>query len=136
MNVSFKQVGTLRRGHVGLTPMVDVVFLLLVFFMLAASYGEEANAIRLAPAGGDGTEAETTLAYEGEPRLVSITPEKVRLNGFVTPLKDLPGALAPLMPAPQAIVVIRAVDGVSLQRVVDVMDTLRAAGIGSFVLAE
>ncbi|MEM6421008.1 MAG: biopolymer transporter ExbD [Pseudomonadota bacterium] len=136
MNVSFSQEGTQRRGHVGLTPMVDVVFLLLVFFMLAASYGEEASAIRLAPAGGDGAEADAQVLYEGEPRLVSITPDRIRLNGFVTPLEDLPAALEALMPTPDAVVVLRTVDGADLQRLVAVMDQLRAAGITGFVLAE
>ncbi|MEL6336300.1 MAG: biopolymer transporter ExbD [Pseudomonadota bacterium] len=136
MKVNFKTEGGLRRGKVGLTPMVDVVFLLLVFFMLAATYGEEANAIRLTPAGGEGEVAEETLAYEGEPRLVSITPEKVRLNGFVTELQALPEALTPLMARESDVVVLRAVDGATLQRVVEVMDLLRGAGIGTLVLAE
>ena len=47
-----------------LTPMIDVVFLLLVFFMLASRFGSE-EALPLPLAGGGGT-------WSGPPRLVEI----------------------------------------------------------------
>ena len=43
-----------RRRRIGLTPMIDVVFLLLVFFMLAARFGGT-DAIPLTLTGGDDT---------------------------------------------------------------------------------
>ena len=112
-----------------LTPMVDVVFLLLVFFMLAARFGVD-RAIPLAPPG------ESAGGYQGAPRLVSVTPEGVRLNGQPLTVEALGPALAPLMPEPGAAVVVRARDGATLQRVVVVLDALTAAGHSNLVLAE
>ncbi|MFC3614182.1 ExbD/TolR family protein [Lutimaribacter marinistellae] len=115
------------RRRPSLTPMIDVVFLLLVFFMLASRFGTEAMMpLPLAASGGDG--------YSGPPRLVDIAPESVALNG--RPVADLPAALAPLMTAPDDMVILRGRDGADLQRVVDVAETLRAAGLSALVLVE
>ncbi|MEM7497186.1 MAG: biopolymer transporter ExbD [Pseudomonadota bacterium] len=124
-----------RRGRTSMTPMIDVVFLLLVFFMLAASFAEPEKAIRLAPSGSDGAE-DASQPYEGAPRLVAIRPAEVRLNGMAVPLEGLAAALAPLMPARDAVVILRPEHGASLQRTVAVIDALAAAGITAVVLAE
>lgn len=118
-----------RRRRPSLTPMIDVVFLLLVFFMLAARFGAD-RAIPLSPAlAGDGQ-------YEGAPRLVSVAPDRVLLNGTVVAPDRLGDALAPLMPSYDAVVVVRPIEGVELQAVVAVLDRLSAAGIQRAVLAE
>ena len=106
------------RRRPSLTPMIDVVFLLLIFFMLAARFGADA-VIRLDLAGGGD-------AYDGPPRLVDIAPDALRLNGVA--VTDLPAALAPLMQAAEDIIVLRPRDGADLQRVLDVAAGLRAAG--------
>lgn len=109
--------------------MIDVVFLLLVFFMLVARFGLD-TAIPISPAlSGGGT-------YTGAPRLVSIAPNSLRLNGRETDPAALPGAVRALMPDDNAIVVLRPVDGADLQSVIDVMDRLSAAGLTRIVLAE
>jgi len=118
-----------RRRRPSLTPMIDVVFLLLVFFMLAARFGiEQAIPVGAALAGGG--------EYRGAPRLVTVTPEGVRLNGRSVDLAALPEALRPLMPDNDALVVLRASGGADLQAVVGVLDALGAAGIGRVALAE
>ncbi|MEM9783056.1 MAG: biopolymer transporter ExbD [Pseudomonadota bacterium] len=136
---ALKLTRPVRRGRVGMTPMVDVVFLLLVFFMLAAQYGDPAQALRLAPAAGEEGGAippEEQIALDGQPRLVSILPDRVRVNGFVVAMADVAETLRPLMPTPDAVVILRPVEGASLQRVVETMDALRAGGITTVVLAE
>ena len=120
---------TPRRRKPSLTPMIDVVFLLLVFFMLAARFGVD-NAIPLAPALSGGGE------YRGAPRLVTVAPEGVRLNGVALAPENLVGALRQLMPEDDSIVVLRAVDGADLQGLVAVLDRLGAAGMTRIVLAE
>lgn len=106
--------------------MIDVVFLLLIFFMLAARFGTE-GAIDLTASGGAGV-------YEGPPRLVEVTPSALTLNGVA--IDDLPTALAPLMSSPSDTVILRARNGADVQRLIDVMETLRAAGFTALVLAE
>ncbi len=116
------------RRRPGLTAMVDVIFLLVVFFMLAARFGAEA-AQPFAPGGGDG-------GWQGPPRLVEVLPEGVRLNGAALAEAGLPGALARLGRGPEDPVVLRAAEGATLQRVVDVLQALAAAGHRRLLLAE
>ena len=112
------------RRRPGLTPLIDVVFLLLVFFMLASRFGVE-GALPLAAGGGVG-------AWEGPPRLVTVRPGEIRVNGV--PASDPAAALRPLMPEGGGPVVVRA-EGADLQRLVDAMAALRAAGLTDLVLA-
>lgn len=112
-----------------LTPMIDVVFLLLVFFMLAARFGQD-MALPLNLAGGG------DVAWDGAPRLVEVHPDTVLLNGVPVGDAELATALAPLMPRPQAPVLLRAGTETDLARLVAVIDRLRAAGIAHLVVVE
>lgn len=111
-----------------LTPMIDVVFLLLVFFMLAARFGQD-MALPLVTGGAGAT-------WSGPPRLIEIAPETLRLNGAPLELADLPGALDPLMTGPDEAVVLRPLPGASLQRLMDVTGALHAAGLSRLVVVE
>ncbi|NBB97257.1 MAG: biopolymer transporter ExbD [Alphaproteobacteria bacterium] len=124
------QFGPARpRRKPSLTPMIDVVFLLLVFFMLAARFGQDVG-LALAPAG------QATASYSGPPRLVEFAGGTVWLNGVETDLRALPEALTPLMPDPEALVVLRPRDGASVQDAARLTDALRAAGLTTLVLME
>ncbi len=117
-----------RRRRPSLTPMIDVVFLLLVFFMLAARFGMD-QAIPMPLAGaGDG--------WQGPPRLIDVRPDGVRLNGEPTSPDALPDQLAGLTEAPSDPVILRGRDGATLQQVVDVARALTAAGYANLVLVE
>ena len=120
---------TRARRKPSLTPMIDVVFLLLVFFMLAAQFGREAVVPLAAGGGGAG-------AYSGPPRLVEIAPDAVTLNGL--PLDDamLIDALSGLTRHPDDTIVLRAAPGTRLQRLVDVAESLRAAGFTTLAIVE
>ena len=117
-----------RRRRISLTPMIDVVFLLLVFFMLAARFGaDQAIPLRIGAGAGE---------WEGPPRLVEVLPEGQRLNGVAVTPEGLVTGLAPLMEAPGDPVVLRPRDGASLQRLVDVMEALSSAGYTGLILVE
>jgi biopolymer transport protein ExbD len=116
------------RRRISLTPMIDVVFLLLVFFMLAARFGaEQAIPLRIGAGAGE---------WEGPPRLVDVLPEGQRLNGVPVTPEALVKDLAPLVEAPTDPIILRPRDGASLQRLVDVMEALSAAGHTGLVLVE
>ncbi|MGH1355301.1 MAG: ExbD/TolR family protein [Thalassovita sp.] len=115
-----------RRRKPSLTPMIDVVFLLLVFFMLASRFG--LDAVLPLPLAGGGA------AYSGPPRLIEITPQEVTLNGV--PITDLVAAVSPLMSDPADILVLRGRDGATLQHVVTVSEILESAGFTAIVLVE
>lgn len=117
-----------RRRRPSLTPMIDVVFLLLVFFMLAARFGvDQAVPLPLAGSGND---------YRGPPRLVEILPEGVMLNGAPVDEDALAGALSSLVANPSDTIVLRGRDGATLQRAIDIAEILTAAGYTALVLAE
>lgn len=111
-----------------LTPMIDIVFLLLVFFMLASQFGHD-RALPLSLGTGGSS-------YEGPPRLVSIGPDGPALNGAQMKAEALAEALAPLMASPTDTVVLRPTAGSDLQGIADVATALNAAGITRLVVVE
>ncbi len=123
-------LGRARRSRrPSLTPMIDVVFLLLVFFMLASRFGNE-EAIKVA--GGQAG----TGSYEGPPRLVDVMPEGVLLNGSDIREPTLADQLRTLMSDDDDTIVVRARGGAQVQRLVTVMETLGDSGFSSLVLVE
>ncbi|WP_050930338.1 ExbD/TolR family protein [Aestuariivita boseongensis] len=116
------------RRKPSLTPMIDVVFLLLVFFMLASRFGQD---MALPLVAGTGAEA-----WEGAPRLVTLSDTGLALNGALVVLEDLAAALEPLMPDRAAPIVIQPMGGADLAALTALFDTLRAAGLSTLVLVE
>lgn len=111
-----------------LTPMIDVVFLLLVFFMLASRFGAEmALPLPLAGAG---------QGYSGPPRLIEIAPARILLNGVETAPEALAAELAGLTESPNDAIIVQGRDGADLQRLVDITQILNAAGFATVVLVE
>lgn len=111
------------RRRPNLTPMIDVVFLLLVFFMLASRFGTE-ESLRLVTAGSTGQ-----AAYAGPPRLVEVAQDGLRLNGQPVAPEALVAALAPLMASPEDIIVLRPVGAVGVQALIGAIDLLNGAGL-------
>lgn len=116
------------RKRASLTPMIDVVFLLLVFFMLASQFGVD----RVLSLGASGTESN----YSGPPRLVVIKPEGVFLNGVRVDLDALPNAVSPLMQAKDDAIVLKPDLQVPLQALMDVAGTLTQDGFTTLMVME
>lgn len=117
-----------RSRRPSLTPMIDVVFLLLVFFMLASQFGKD-TALLLSGAGDGG-------AYVGPPRLVDIAPDAIALNGKTVALEELGAALDPLVTTRSDTIVLRGADGADVQRLLDVAQTLRMEGFTGLSVVE
>ncbi|CUH69215.1 protein TolR [Thalassovita autumnalis] len=116
------------RRRPSLTPMIDVVFLLLVFFMLASRFGmDQVVEMPIASGGGDAS---------GAPKLVDILPEELRLNGISLPLDRLVAELKTLVETPQDTIVLRSLDEANVQRIIAVSEALQAAGFKALVLVE
>lgn len=122
-----------RARRPSLTPMVDVVFLLLVFFMLAARFTVDRAIPLVTPAAPP---ADAANGYEGAPRIVTVSAEGLALNGAPVTLEGLAGALRPLMPSPGATVVVQSREDATVQQVVLVLDHLAAEGLGTLAIAE
>lgn len=116
------------RRKPSLTPMIDVVFLLLVFFMLASRFGiDAALPLPLAAGGGE---------YTGPPRLIDVAPTAVYVNGRPVAETELAVALTPLVEDKADVLILRGKDGASLQRIVTLTEVLRGEGFTSVVLVE
>ena len=115
------------RRRINLTPMIDVVLMLLVFFMMVSRFGGT-QGIAVQTAQGQGG------AWVGPPRLVSLEAGGVRLNGVAVTLEALPGAVQRLMAAPDDPVILRAGEGAPVQALVDAMAALRGAEIGHLIV--
>ena len=116
------------RRRMNLTPMIDVFFLLLIFFMLMARFGGE-GALPMKSGPGEGS-------YSGPPRLVEVEPQGLRLNGVALAPRDLMTELVRLSSSGRDTVVLRPGEGTSLQRLVEVMELMRSAGFANLAIAE
>ncbi|MFP4684146.1 MAG: ExbD/TolR family protein [Ectothiorhodospira sp.] len=121
-----------RRALIGLAPLIDVVFILLVFFMLASSFLDWRllplhAASGEAPAAAEQTALRVHIAADGG----------IRLEGRAMEPDGLTRALsARLAEAPERSVVVQPEGDVPLQRLVAVLDRVRTAGASRVTLAE
>ena len=115
----------IRRRRPSLTPMIDVVFLLLIFFMLVARFGvDKVIDINLPSALGQSSQ------YEGPPRLVEIKYGNiVSLNGTQISLDQLSSKLSQLMPSPNALIIVRSSAEANTQDLLDVLLYLKSEKI-------
>ena len=115
----------IRRRRPSLTPMIDVVFLLLIFFMLVARFGvDKVIDISLPSALGQSSQ------YEGAPRLVEIKSGNiVSLNGTQISLDQLSSKLSQLMPSPNALIIVRSSAEANTQDLLDVLLYLKSEKI-------
>ena len=115
----------IRRRRPSLTPMIDVVFLLLIFFMLVARFGvDKVIDIKLPSALGQSSQ------YEGAPRLVEIKSGNiVSLNGTQISLDQLSSKLSQLMPSPNALIIVRSSAEANTQDLLDVLLYLKSEKI-------
>ena len=126
--MTFHLTAAPSRKRPNLTPLIDVVFLLLIFFMLASSFDRDAP-IQISSAGG-------TDAVNGPPRLIDILSDRLRLNGQLLSLDDIAPALDQIVTSRSDTIVLRPKREVDLQRMVDVMSALNELGFTGLVLLE
>lgn len=109
-----------RRHAIPLTSLVDVVFILLFFFMLASSYLDwRVFALSLA---GEGGEVSAPVAHS-----LTIARDGALLDGEIVNVEQLRerlrGRAAPVVVVPD--------DGVSLQALVEWLDRLKRWGVNA-----
>ena len=111
-----------RRRALSLTSLIDVIFLLLLFFMLSSTFSRFAE-VELAAATG-GRSAEPS---ENKPTFLRLGQDEVSLNGQTYALSDLPGAFAELREEEEDAlpVLISLQDDVTSQRLTDLLVALR-----------
>ena len=117
------------RNSMSITPLVDVVFLLLLFFALTLHFSpEEAIFVELPTSSSAKQQSETEI-------ILTVTPEGViRLNGKDVPSQFLETELASLRKIDEQAVQVRADQEVEVGKLVAIIDAIRNAGFQYFDL--
>lgn len=121
--------GQRARRPLGLTPLIDVVFLLVIFFMLASRFGDERKLVLDVAA----TAASAAAASEDAPRRIEIDPNgALRLEGEAVSPEELERSLAR---NPELPVLVLPAGETHLQSMVSVLEIVDAAGVRRAALA-
>jgi biopolymer transport protein ExbD len=116
-----------------LTPLIDVVFLLLIFFMVSTTFINEPSALEVdlptsdsADVISEGNDVGITLRADG----------RVFIDGKAVSQEQLSAELRRIAHEDTATqVVVRADKGLSYQRLIDIMSLAHDLGLTSFSLA-
>jgi biopolymer transport protein ExbD len=112
-----------RRAGIDMSPLIDVVFLLLIFFAVTTTFLEQSGMDLELP------ESSTAEATESSPIVVEISADgEVRLSGEAVTVEELERRVAELEPAERAKITLRADRQLELGLAVSVIDALRRAG--------
>lgn len=131
----FKSVRSRRalatQAEIQITPLIDMVFILLIFFVVTTSFVSETGLSIQRPR----SSSSETLPRESIPVAISANG-RIAVDGKRTTLFSIQPLLERrLRSQPGLAVVIVADKAVSMDRVVRVMDEVRAAGIAQIALA-
>lgn len=117
-----------RRGHpfggLSITPLIDVVFMLLVFFMLATNFARYRLIGIESP-----VEREVAQTAEGAIVIELLKDGSLRFDGRPAPREALAGQVAAVIAVdPNRQFLVRPAPGVSLQEAVTAHDEARDGG--------
>ena len=103
-----------KRRRVALTALIDVVFLLLLFFMLTSTFSTFGELELTRATGNQGQSEETVTRI-----FLQLGADRLTLNGAVTTLGELTGALE------GDLLLVNMDEDVTAQRLVDLLAVLR-----------
>lgn len=113
-----------KRRAVSVTSLIDVIFLLLLFFMLTSTFTKFAEVSLVA---GGATEGAGPVS-DAPPLFLRLAEEEITVNGIAVALQDLEPRLAELAEAETTSLIISiASDTVTSQRLVDILVSLASA---------
>ena len=116
-----------------LTPLIDVVFLLLIFFMVSTTFVNQPSAMEVDLPTSDSSE----VLSEGDDVGITLTSDgRVFIDGQGVTMEQLSAELRRIAREdPTTQVVVRADKGLTYQRLIDVMGLAHDLGLAHFSLA-
>jgi biopolymer transport protein ExbD len=117
-------------AEINLSPLIDIVFLLLIFFMVTSVFVEETGVTVQQP------QALTAESLERQSLLLALTAEgEVRFDGEVVPLNSVRGLVARLQRESERPVIILADEASRSGLLVQLMDECRLGGASQVSVA-
>ena len=117
-----------HRRRPSLTPIIDVVFLLLVFFMLASTFNVDKKVNLLSEI------ISGSSHYDENPRLIEIKSEKLLINGVEADDNVAIKRLEEITQDLSQIIIVKVLADTSTQRMLDVIELLKSSGFSNLKL--
>ncbi len=124
----FKERKEKKRANINLTSLIDVLFLLVIFFMLTGTF-KRVGELELHLPGSSTSVPSTEVEESRQAELVITETGHLFLDGAAVEMAGLKGRLTRIIREdPQSRVMIKAEKGVEHGRVVMLLDIVRSAG--------
>ena len=119
---------------ISLTPLIDVVFILLIFFMLASSFLDWAQIPVQGQEKASRSFSSSSATQTEVLRLSLFADGDILLQGKRVPFRQLQDYLARQSEKPRVLIAVE--DGIAVQQTLDFLARLRVAGVVDMVLRE
>ena len=118
-----------RRVSLDISPLLDVVFLLLIFFLVTTTFMPDASMELELP------ESTTATQSEVVPTMVTVGEDGgVQIDGDSVSIQELERTVASLLPEEREKITVRADARVDYGVIVRIIDALRNAGVDALSL--
>ncbi|MBE20630.1 MAG: biopolymer transporter ExbD [Acidobacteria bacterium] len=118
-----------RRVSLDISPLLDVVFLLLIFFLVTTTFMPDASMELELPESTTATQSEVT------PTMVTVGEDGgVQIDGDSVSIQELERTVAALLPEEREKITVRADARVDYGVIVRIIDALRNAGVDALSL--
>jgi biopolymer transport protein ExbD len=118
-----------RRRGISLTPLIDVVFILLLFFMLSSTFTQWRQLDLVVPGRG------ATSAVEQHQVVLLSDEGRFSVDGIEFELRDSAALARQISQQTDDLFVVSARSGLGTQAIIRLLDALKAAGARQLTLA-
>ncbi len=120
-----------QQAELDMTPMLDIVFIMLIFFIVTTSFVKESGVDVNTP------QAQSSVQQENTTILVAITPDgDVWIDKRLVDIRSVRTIVARLHAEnPEGTVVIQSDENARTKELVSVMDQIRLAGVERIAIA-
>ena len=126
----WNQTSQYRRKRIILTPMIDVLFIILIFFMLVSSFNLD-RGINIQSFSELGSSINSKIIA-----VIDIGKEKRLINGLEVEIDNLAGELINLGPKKDIQIFLRPSEDLPVQDMIDVFDELSLENFQTIYILE